>query len=64
MVREVIYINYFVLFKNIFELQIKVDIKFFKVIKFQYVIIVDFIDIVGDGISFFRGESVEVGFFF
>lgn len=39
---------------------IKVDIKPPKVTKSQYVTIADFTDTVGDGISFSRGESVEV----
>lgn len=39
---------------------IKVDIKPPKVTKSQYLTIADFTDTVGDGISFSRGESVEV----
>eukprot|EP00105_Crassostrea_gigas_P045572 XP_019929720.1 PREDICTED: SH3 and PX domain-containing protein 2A [Crassostrea gigas] len=39
---------------------IKVDIQPPKVTKSQYVTIADFTDTVGDGISFSRGESVEV----
>lgn len=39
---------------------INVDIKPPKVTKSQYVTIADFTDTVGDGISFSRGESVEV----
>lgn len=39
---------------------IKVDIKPPKVTKSQYVTIADFTDTVGDGISFSKGESVEV----